>query len=179
MIEHKRCPTGKISQQQNQSQNSPVQNANTSHAAEACRLRASRRAGCTSQDVPVARRKTRCMVCASGDAPVCASGDAPGKRAGAHGVCASVRAEQARRCARSVRVGARGARSSARAEHARRRARSTRVGARVVGRRIRPFFSVGLSRSGAIVWVRWSGPVPRATACQPLAPGGAGHPPLR
>ena len=45
VIEHKRCPTGKISQQQNQSQNRPVQNANTSHAAEACRQRAWRRAG--------------------------------------------------------------------------------------------------------------------------------------
>ena len=29
------------------------------HAAEACRLRAARRAGCASQDAPVARRKTR------------------------------------------------------------------------------------------------------------------------
>ena len=71
-----------------------------------------------------------------------------------------------------MRVGARGARVPG-------RARSTRVGARVAGRRIRPFFSVGLSRSGAVVLVRWSGPVPRAAACQPLAPGGAVRPPLR
>ena len=95
-------------------------------------------------------------VCPSGDAPVCASGNAPGKR----------------RSTRSVRVGARGARVSG-------RARSTRIGARVASRPIRLFFSVGLSQSRAVVLVRWSGPVPRAAACQSLAPGGAGRPPLR
>ena len=76
-----------------------------------------------------------------------------------------------------MRIGARGASASAsvRAEHARRSARSTRVGARVAGRRIRPFFSVGLSRIGAVVRVRWSGPVPRVAARHPLAPGRARH----
>ena len=58
VIAHKRCPTGKTSQQQIQSQNRPVQNAYTSHAAEACRLRASRRAEYASADASGARRKT-------------------------------------------------------------------------------------------------------------------------
>ena len=49
---------------------------NTSHAAEACRLRAPRRAGCASEDAPGARRKThrlragRCAGCAPHDAPL-------------------------------------------------------------------------------------------------------------
>ena len=58
VIEHKRCPTGKRSQRRNQSQNRPVQNTNTSHAAEACRLRASRRVEYASADASGARRRT-------------------------------------------------------------------------------------------------------------------------
>ena len=119
---------------------------------ETRRVRACRRVGCTSQDVPVARRKRRWS----------ARRQKRRKRAGARTVCASKR----------------GASASVRAEYARRSARSTRVCARIAGRRIRPFFSVGLSWSGAVVWVRWSGPVPRVAASQPLAPGGARRPPL-
>ena len=113
VIEHKRCPTGKISQQQNQSQNKPVQNANTSHAAEACRLRAARRAGCASEDAPGARRKTRRLRarrragCASQDAPV-ARRKTRRLRAGRRAVCR--RAESAPRgvpVARRVRARAR------------------------------------------------------------------------
>ena len=143
VIEHKRCPTENVSHQQNQNQNRPIQNCNTSHVAKACRLRASNRAEYALVDASGARRRT-CQLRAGRRASLRA-----GKRAG-----------QARPSARSVRVGAHGASASVRAKHARRSARSTRVGARVAGRRIRPFFSVGLSQSGAVVWVRWSGPVP-------------------
>ena len=115
VIEHKRCPTGKISQQQNQSQNRPVQNANTSHAAEACRLRASRRAEYASVDASGTRRKTR-QFCAPGDAPVLRAGRRAGSaRRETRRVSALERAECARRCSRGKRVGARGARASVRA----------------------------------------------------------------
>ena len=75
VIQHKRCLTGRITQQQNQSQNRPVQNEINSQAAEACRLRAARRAGCASEDAPGVRRKTRRLHakrradCAPEDAP--------------------------------------------------------------------------------------------------------------
>ena len=108
MIEHKRCPTGNISQQQNQSQNKPVQNANTSHAAEACRLRASRRAEYASVDASGALRRT-CQLRA---------GKHPGQRRESRRVSAPERAECARRCAPSKRVGARGARAYAWRRHA-------------------------------------------------------------
>ena len=85
VIEHKRCPTGKIPQQQNQNQNRPVQNANTSHAAEAPTarrktrwVRVGRRAGCASQNATVARRKTRRVRAARRAG--CAPQDAPGAR---------------------------------------------------------------------------------------------------
>jgi len=68
-----------------------------------------RRAGCAPLDAPSTRR-----LHVAGRAS-CAPEDALGKRAGARGVCASVRAGQARQCARSTRVGARGARASVRA----------------------------------------------------------------
>ena len=67
------------------------------------RARVGRRVGCTSHDVPVARRKTRWSA-----------------RRETRRVSAPERAESARRCARGKRVGARGARVSERAEHARR-----------------------------------------------------------
>ena len=175
VIEHKRCPTGKISQHKTRVKTDRfrMQTLHTPQRRAGCapldasstrlltrRVHVAGRAGCAPEDALVCASGDA-PVCASGDAPVCASGDAPGKRAGC-----------ARRCARSKRVCARGARVPG-------RARSTRVGARVAGRRIRPFFSVGFSRSEAVVWVRGSGPVPRAAACQPLATGGAGRPPLR
>ena len=68
VIERKCRPTGKISQQPNQSPNRQVQKANTSHAAEACRMRAGRRASRVPGDTP---------FCAPGDTPFCAPGDAP------------------------------------------------------------------------------------------------------
>ena len=92
--------------------------------------------------------------------------------------CARLRAGRTRRARRKCAVGARLVSASERAECARRCARGKRVGARGAGRRVRPFFSVGLSRSGA-VWARRSGLVPRVAARQPSAPGGAGRPPLR
>ena len=106
VIEHKRCPTGKISQQQNQSPNRPVQNANTSHDVEACRLRAGRRATLRAGRRAVLRverraglRAGRRAVCAPGDAPFCALGDAP--------VCAPGDAPVARRKTRQLRAGRR------------------------------------------------------------------------
>ena len=168
VIDHKRCPTGKY--------HSNKTRVKTVRFRMQTLRTPQRRAGCAPLGAPSTRLLTRRVhvagraSCAPEDAPVCASGDAPGKRTGARGVCESVRAECARRCARSTRVGG-STRAGARMEH--------RVGARVAGRRIRPFFSVGLSRSEAVAWVRWSGPVPRAAARQPLAPGGAGRPPLR
>ena len=122
VIEHERCSTSKISQQQNQSQNRPVQNANTSHAAEACRLRAARRAGYASEDAPGARRKThwlragRRAVCAPHERAACAPQDAPlarrktrrlraAKRAG----CAPQDAPVARRKTRGLHAGRRAA----------------------------------------------------------------------
>ena len=121
VIEHKRCLTGGKSQQQNQSQNRPVQNPNTSHAAEACQLRAGRRAEYASVDAPGACRRT-CQLCAGRRAGlrretrrVSAPKDAASKRAEAREVCASARAGQVRRCARSTRVGAPGACASVRA----------------------------------------------------------------
>ena len=117
VIEHKRCPTGNISQQQNQSQNRPVQNANTPHAAKACRLRAARRAECASENAPGARRTTRRLRAArraglrAGRRAGCASQDAPGARrktrclrAEGHAVCAPGGALVARRVRARARL---------------------------------------------------------------------------
>ena len=93
VIEHKRCPTGKISQQQNQSPNKPVQNQKFSHAAEACRLPAARRAGCASEDAPGARRKTHRLR--AGRRAGCAPQDAPLARRKTRRLRAARRAESA------------------------------------------------------------------------------------
>ena len=122
VIEHKRCSTSKISQQQNQSQNNPVQNAITSHAAEACRLRAARRAGCALEDAPGARRETRRLRVA--------------RRAG----CAPENAPVARRKTRRVRA-ARLAVCAPRDAPVARRVRA----------RARPFFFRGSGRSLEVV----------------------------
>ena len=91
VVEHKSCPTGEISQlQKSESKTdrfrmqifrahlhaSECAGRRRVHAAEACRLRAARCAGCASQDAPggapVARRLRagRRASCASEDAPV-------------------------------------------------------------------------------------------------------------
>ena len=66
--------------------NHPVQNANTSHTAEACRLRAARRDGCASEVAPGVRRKTRRL------------------RAGRRAGCAPHEAPLARRTTRRLRA---------------------------------------------------------------------------
>ena len=123
MIERKRRPTSKNTQQPNQSPKEQVQKSNTSHAEEACRLRAGRRAIrvprdtllCASRDArfcaPGARRSARRerAVLRAVSAPFSAPGDAP--------FCAPEDARAARRetcrgapCARRVRAAcARGA----------------------------------------------------------------------
>ena len=106
----KACP-GMIAHQQNHSPNSPIQNANTSHAVEACRLhagrraslrvgrraglRVGRRAGCASEDAPGD---------APGDAPFCAPGNAPVARRNARRETRRETRRSARRETRRLRV---------------------------------------------------------------------------
>ena len=115
VIERKRRPTSKYTQQPNQSPKEQVQKSNASHAEEACRLRA----GSAQFSAPgahrSARRETRRSarreraVQRAGSAPFCAPEDAP--------FCAPEDARAARRetcrgapCARRVRAAcARGA----------------------------------------------------------------------
>ena len=59
VIERKRRPTSKYTQQPNQSPKEQVQKSNTSHAEEACRLRAGRRASACRETRCSARRETR------------------------------------------------------------------------------------------------------------------------
>ena len=73
VVEHKSCPTGDFTASETKVENRQVQNANTSCALarvrvrrtaqsarrRGMRLRATRRAGCASQDAPGARRETR------------------------------------------------------------------------------------------------------------------------
>ena len=90
VIEHKSCPTGRISQQQNQNQNRPVQRRADCAPLDALgarrktrRVRVARRTGCAPEDAPGARRTTRRLraatrrlraarraACAPQDAPV-------------------------------------------------------------------------------------------------------------
>jgi len=78
VIERKRRPTSKNTQQPNQSPKEQVQKSNTSHAEEACRLRAGRRAvlraGSAPFSAPGARRSVRRERVAqrAGSAPFCA-----------------------------------------------------------------------------------------------------------
>ena len=65
VIERKRRPTSNNTQQPNQSPKEQVQKSNTSHAEEACRLRAGRRAVRVPRDT---------LLCASRDARFCAPG---------------------------------------------------------------------------------------------------------
>ena len=153
MIDHKRCPTGHISQQQKQSLKKTVQNANTSHAAVACRLRAARRAECASEDAPGARHTTRRLR--AGRRAACASPNAPlsrrktrrfarritrCSRARRRAVCALEDAPSARRKTRRLRAGRRAVCAPGDAPVARR-----------VRARARPFFFRGSGRSLEVV----------------------------
>ena len=93
VIERKRRPTSKNTQQPNQSPKEQVQKSNTSHAEEACRLRAGRRAvlraGSAPFSAPGARRSARRerasarrerAVQRAGSAPFCAPEDARAAR---------------------------------------------------------------------------------------------------
>ena len=146
MIEHERCPTEKISQQQNQSLNKQVQNVSTSHAVEACRqcagrrtsLRVEKRAGCASGDAP---------FCAPGDALFCAPGDAL--------VCAPGNAPVARRKTRRMRAGRRpGCAPCARVGDAPCARTGDAPDARRVRARARPFFLHGSGRRLEVVVLR-------------------------
>ena len=79
-----------------------------------------------------------------------------------------------------MRVGARGVCASVRAEHARRREHACRGAhrARVAGQRS-TLSSRSASRGAEPSGPAGSGLVPRVAARQPSAPGGAGRPPLR
>ena len=116
VIERKRRPTSKNTQRPNQSPKEQVQKSNTSHAEEACRLRARRRAIRVPRDT---------LLCASRDAQFCA----PGARRSARRERAVLRA-----------VSAPGARRSARREtrrSARRKTRGLHVVRRAGARRVR------------------------------------------
>ena len=93
MIERKRRPTSKYTQQPNQSPKEQVQKSNTSHAEEACRLRAGRRAS-----LRVGRRAVR----VPGSTPLCAPEDArfcaPGARRSARRERAVLRAGRRAGC---------------------------------------------------------------------------------
>ena len=98
MIERKRRPTSKNTQQPNQSPKEQVQKSNTSHAEEACRLRAGRRAVLRARSAPFsapeahrsARRER--AVLRAGRRASCTSRDVPGRA-----VCApSARSVRAR-----------------------------------------------------------------------------------
>ena len=120
MIERKRRPTSKNTQQPNQSPKEQVQKSNTSHAEEACRLRAGRRAIRVPRDT---------LLCASRDARFCAPGDA---RFCAPGARRSACRERAVLCAVSASLSAPGARRSAR-----RKTRGLHVARRAGARRVR------------------------------------------
>ena len=120
VIERKRRPTSKNTQQPNQSPKEQVQKSNTSHAEEACRLRAGRRAIRVPRDT---------QLCASRDARFCA----PGARRSAH-------RERAVLCTGSAPFSAPGARRSARRvtrRSARRKTRGLHVVRRAGARRVR------------------------------------------
>ena len=114
MIERKRRPTSKNTQQPNQSPKEQVQKSNTSHAEEACRLRAGRRAVHARRERAVLRAGAR--VSAPG-ARRSARRERAAQRAGSAPFCAPEDARAARRetcrgapCARRVRAAcARGA----------------------------------------------------------------------
>ena len=105
VIEHKSCPTGEISQLQKPESKtdrfrmqilrahlhaSGCAGQRRVHAAEACRLRTARHAGCASQDAPGARRKARQLR--AGRRAGCAPGDAPVARRKTRGLHAGRRA---------------------------------------------------------------------------------------
>ena len=118
VIEHKRCPTGNKSQLQNLSQYRQFQNANTSHAAETCRICAGRCAG-----LRVGRRAVlRVGRCANLSVE-----RRIGLRAGRSAGCASQDASVARRKTRRLLVARRAVFAPRDALFARRKTRRLRA----------------------------------------------------